>query len=416
MVTAATLYRESPFDVVRLNFEAACQRVLDAEMRSLLSLRQREVRVDLPVRMDHGELRVFKGYRIQHNAVRGPMLGALRFGAAVNGELLLALAETATWKAALAEVPFGGAMGGVVCDPAKLSIGELERLTRSLVASLKPMLGPFRDVLQPDRTSTPEMMAWAQSEYAAGLRTEEAGKFDESKARNTALACFAGKPEAMGGIAGREDAICGSVVALVAREAEILGVPLNQLRVAVQGDNFIASRIAAMTRSAGCELVAESTCGASRHNGVVAATEKSSSPDTSEAVLHSDCDVLIVAGEECAVHAGNVTRVQARVLIEAADLAVTPMAEVVLVQRRIRIVPDLVATAGTVIASYLEWDANLRQASVVASAACEGITGGVLKAYETVAQRALERQQTLRAAAYDVAVQRVAEVERLRLP
>ncbi len=401
MVTAAVGgYNESPFDVARVNFEASAGRVLaEADLRLLLSACSRDLRFELPVRMDSGALRLFHAFRSQHNSGRGPHLGALRFSPGISSGLMFALAQTLTWKAALAEVHFSGSMGGVICDPAELSIAEMERITRAYVARLQPLLGAFQDILQPE--ANPQIAGWIQRAYAAHLNPIPGANRDEREP--VALACVVGKAEASGGIADREQAVARGVQVLVRRIAEERGKTLGELTVALHGSNDAGRALAAAMCELGCRWAEISE----PRQMEVAATE---------AALQAAVDVLILAGSECAVHTGNVTKIVAPVIIEAADLSVTQVADLVLAQRGTVVIPCLVANAGEVIAAHLEWDANLRQVTVSGEDAGREVEARVLKMYDAVRGRAAERSQTLRAAAYDIALEREAAVERLRKP
>lgn len=402
MVTAAVGYHESPLDVARINFEASAARVLaEPDLRLLLSAFSRDVRIELPVRLDNGELRLFRAFRTQHNSGRGPLLGGLRFSPDLSIDLMFALAQTLTWKAALAGVHFGGSMGGVLCHPADLSIAEMERITRAYVAHFQPLLGPFQDVLQLDAVSSPQIAGWIHREYSAHLDPVHAAGRDGSE--RAALACVVGKPEAGGGIADRGPAVARGVLGLVRRIAEEKGKVPGELCVALHGSSGVSRGLAAAVRHLGCKSIEVSDA---QNTDVTAIDE----------VLQAACDVLILAGNECAVHAGNVVRIGAPVVIEATDLSLTPLAEMILACKGAVVIPSLVANAGEVIAAFLEWDANLRQVSIGSEAAGCEIEARVLQTYDAVCQRATERGQSLPAAAYDIALERVAAVERLRTP
>jgi glutamate dehydrogenase (NAD(P)+) len=405
MATAAAArvgYHESPLDIARINFEASAGRVLaDPDLRLLLSACSRDLHFEFPVRLDNGELRLFQAFRTHHNVGRGPHLGSLRFSPTISSGLLFALAQTLTWKAALVGVHFGGAMGGVLCNPAELSTAEMERITRAYVARLLPLLGPFQDVLQPEPASSPQIASWIHSEYAARLNPIPGAGRDAGEP--AVLACVVGKPEAGGGIANREQAIARGILALLGRIADEKGKALGELCVALHGCTGASRDLALAVRRMGCKWIEVPDAA---QTGVAG----------QKAVLQSACDVLILADDECAVYAGDAARIVAPVIIEAADLSITPLADMVLAQKGTLVIPSLVANAGVVIAAHLEWDANLRQVSIGTEAVGSEIEERVLKAYDAVRQRAMDRRQTLRAAAYDAALDRVATVERLRLP
>jgi glutamate dehydrogenase (NAD(P)+) len=398
MVTAAAGagvgYRESPLDVARLNFETSAGRVLaDPDLRLLLSACSRELRFEFPVRLDNGELRLFQAFRTHHNSARGPHLGELRFSPSLSSGLVFALAQTMTWKAALVGVPFGGSMGGVLCNPAELSTAEMEWITRAYVARLLPLLGPFQDVLQPEPASSPQIASWIHSEYAARLKPLPGAGRDAFEP--AVLACVVGKPEAGGGIANREQAATRGILALLRRIAEEKGKVPGELCVVLYGCTGASRNLELAVRRMGCKWIEV--------------------PDAAQ-TLQSACDVLILADDECAVYAGDAAKIVAPVIVEAADLSITPLADMVLAQKGTLVIPSLVANAGLVVAAHLEWDANLRQASIGTEAVGSEIEARVLRAYDEVRQRAGDRRQTLRAAAYDTALERVATVERLRVP
>jgi glutamate dehydrogenase (NAD(P)+) len=401
MVTAAVGYNESPSDVARINFEASAGRVLaEPDLRLLLSACSRDLRFELPVRLDSGKLRLFHAFRTHHSSGRGPHLGALRFSPAISSGLMFALAQTLTWKAVLAGVHFGGSMGGVLCNPAELSLAEMERITRAYVAYLQPLLGPFQDILQLEPAAGPQIAGWIHHEYATHLNPIPGAV--RAGSEPVALACVVGKAEAGGGIADREQAVARGVLGLVRRIAKERGKAPGELSVALQGSTAASRALAAAVCQLGCKWIE--------------ADVRQIEVASPEAALQSAADVLILAGSECAVHAGNAANIVAPVIIEAADLSVTPAADKILARREAVVVPSLVANAGVVIAAQLEWDANLRQVSVSSEAAGREIEAQVLKAYDAVRRRATERSQTLRAAAYDIALERAAALERLRQP
>jgi glutamate dehydrogenase (NAD(P)+) len=290
-------------------------------------------------------------------------------------------------------------MGGVLCNPAKLSTAEMERITRAYVARLLPLVGPFQDVLQPEPALSPQIASWIHSEYAARLNPIPGAGRDAGEP--AVLACVVGKPEAGGGIANREQAVACGILALLRRIAEEKGKAPGELCVALHGGTGSSRDLALAVRRMGCKWI------------------EVPAPDTGvagqEAVLQSACDVLILGNDEFAAYAGDAARIVAPVIIEAADLSITPLADMVLAQKGTLVIPSLVANAGVVIAAHLEWDANLRQVSIGTEAVGSEIEARVLKAYDEVRKRASDQRQTLRAAAYDTALERVATVERLRV-
>jgi glutamate dehydrogenase (NAD(P)+) len=230
---------ESALDITRKNFNKAADHLgLEKEMRVLLSTPFREVRVEVPIRMDDGKLRVFVGYRVQHSGVRGPAKGGIRYHPAVDLDEVRALAAAMTWKTAVVNIPFGGAKGGIQCDPATMSANELERLTRRYISRIHLVLGPYRDVPAPDVNTNAQTMAWIFDQYSAS--------------NGYTPACVTGKPLEMGGSQGREQAT-GRGVSLMLREAaKDLGLKVTDLRVAVQGFGNVGSNAAALVAELGC--------------------------------------------------------------------------------------------------------------------------------------------------------------------
>jgi glutamate dehydrogenase (NAD(P)+) len=408
--------KESAIQITRLNFQKAAEHLgLDADMQTLLSTPFREIRVEVPIRMDDGTLKVFIGYRVQHNGVRGPNKGGIRFHPQVDLDEVRALAAAMTWKTAVVNVPFGGAKGGITCDPAKMSQGELERLTRRYISRLAVVLGPYRDVPAPDVNTNAQTMAWIFDQY--------------SSAHGYTPACVTGKPVEMGGSAGREQAT-GRGIAIVLREAaRELGLRLNGLRVAVQGFGNVGSNAAQLMAQLGCKIVAVSDVkgGIFAQSGidigklaahVRAAGSVTGYPGaqsiTNDQLLECDCEVLVPAALECVLHSGNAGRVKAKLIVEGANLPTTTVADAIFEKRGITCVPDILANAGGVTVSYFEWAQNLQQVSWEEEHVNAELDKTMTKAFKAVWQRAQKDNISLRTAAYCVAVERVARAEKLR--
>jgi glutamate dehydrogenase (NAD(P)+) len=416
MATAIPAVRESAIEITRRNFQLAAQRLgLDADMQTLLSTPFREVRVEVPVRMDDGKLKVFVGYRVQHNSSRGPAKGGIRYHPMVDVDEVRALAEAMTWKTAVANVPFGGAKGGIAVDPTQMSLGELERLTRRYTSRIHLLLGPYRDVPAPDVNTNAQVMTWIFDSYSA--------------AHGYTPACVTGKPVEMGGSQGREQAT-GRGVALMVREvARDQSLELGKLRMAVQGFGNVGSNAALLVAELGCKVVAVSDVFGAIHNPTgldvarlrehVKATGKvagfpGSEKISNEDLLECDCDVLVPAALECVLHGGNAGRVKAKVIVEGANLPTTPSADAVLEQKGVTVVPDILANAGGVTCSYFEWAQNLQQVFWDESHVNAELEKYMTRAYRAVADRARSDKSSLRVAAYCVAVERVARAEKLR--
>ena len=407
---------ENPRDITAYNFRQAAERLgLDAEMRTLLLTPFREVRVEVPVRLDDGSLKVFEGYRIQHSGVRGPAKGGIRYHPAVTLDEVRALAEAMTWKTALVNIPFGGAKGGVVCDPHTMSQRELERLTRRFTSRIQVVLGPFRDIPAPDMNTNAQVMTWIFDEYSAH--------------HGYTPACVTGKPVELGGSLGRESATGYGAVFLLRELLRELHRPLAGATVALQGFGNVGSFAARALAREGARLIAISDVrgGIFAANGInledlfahrqatgkiqgMAGTEPISNAD----LLELECDVLIPAALECVIHRGNAGRIGAKVIAEAANLPTTPDADQILQRRGVVVLPDVLTNAGGVTVSYFEWTQNLQQhfwEEDMVNQEMEKILG---KAFRNVVQTAQSEKISLRGAAYQIAVERVARAEKLR--
>jgi len=408
--------RESAIEITRGNFRIAAQRLgLDQDMQTLLGTPFRELRVDVPIRMDDGHLQVFIGYRVQHNGVRGPAKGGIRYHPNVDIDEVRALAEAMTWKTAVVNIPFGGAKGGVTCDPSKMSMRELEKLTRKFTSRIHLILGPYRDVPAPDVNTNAQVMTWLFDEY--------------SSAHGYTPACCTGKPIDLGGSLGREQATGRGVSFMVREAAKDLGLDLGKLRVCVQGFGNVGSNAALLIEQLGCKVVGVSDVKGGIYSArglsvgdVIAHLKKTGSvvgfpgadPLTNEELLESDCDVLVPAALECVLHGGNAGRVKAKLIVEGANLPTTPSADEVFSKRGVVVVPDILANAGGVTCSYFEWAQNLQQVFWEEDHVNRELEKIMVKAYRTVADRAKAEQTQLRTAAYCVAVERVARAEKLR--
>jgi len=407
---------ESALDITRNNFNKAADHLgLEKEMRVLLSTPFRELRVEVPIRMDDGKLRVFVGYRVQHSGVRGPAKGGIRYHPAVDLDEVRALAAAMTWKTAVVNIPFGGAKGGIQCDPAAMSASELERLTRRYISRIHLVLGPYRDVPAPDMNTNAQTMAWIFDQYSAS--------------NGYTPACVTGKPLEMGGSQGREQAT-GRGVSLVLREAaKDLGLKLPTLKVAVQGFGNVGSNAAALIAELGCKIVAvgDASGAVYRKEGFKIAELKQyvkkkgsvsgfpgADPISNEELLELQCDVLIPAALECVINSRNAERIKAKLIVEGANLPTTTAADEILERRGVLVVPDILANAGGVTCSYFEWAQNLQQVFWDEEHVNEELEKIMVRAYRAVADRAKKEKLSLRTAAYAVAIERVARAEKLR--
>ena len=403
-------------ETVTAAYEAAAEAIsLEDEQRLLLASSHREISAQVPVRMDDGRLRVFTAYRVQHNGARGPYKGGLRYHPDVDLDGVRALAAAMTWKTALTDLPFGGAKGGIDVEPRTLSPGERQRATRVLMDRLAKVLGPMRDIMAPDMGSGPSEMAWLMDEYG--------------RLHGHTPAIVTGKPVELGGTAGRVEAT-GEGAALIARAvAHHIELPLEGARVAVQGFGNVGSHVTAALARMGCVVVAVSDVAGAVHNprgldvdelvrrarsGVVGHEGMDVERITNEELLSLDCDVLVPAAVGGVLHAGNADAVRARLVVEAANSPLTPAADAILAERGAVVVPDVLANAGGVVVSYLEWVQNLQNVRWERAQVDEVLARRMLDAYGAVQGRATADGCSLRDAAYRVAVSRVAAAEALR--
>jgi len=407
---------ENPRDITSHNFRLAAERLgLDSEMRTLLSTPFRELRVEVPVRLDDGSLKVFLGYRIQHNGVRGPAKGGIRYHPAVTVDEVRALAEAMTWKTALVNIPFGGSKGGIACDPRTMSQRELERLTRKFTSRIQVILGPYRDIPAPDMNTNAQVMTWIFDEYSAH--------------HGYTPACVTGKPVELGGSVGREQATGYGAVLLIRELLRELGRPLAGATVALQGFGNVGSHAARALAREGAKIIAIGDFYGAifSSKGIAldalfahqAATGRiqgmpGTEPLSNGDLLELECDILIPAALECVIHRGNAERIRAKLIAEAANLPTTPDADEILERRGVVVLPDVLTNAGGVTVSYFEWVQNLQQLFWEESRVFAEMEKILVKAFRSVVERARSEKISFRTAAYTIAVERVARAEKLR--
>ena len=376
-----------------------------------LRVPRRELAVNFPVKMDDGSVRIFAGYRVHHSTARGPTKGGIRYHPALTLDEVRALAMWMTWKCAVVSLPYGGAKGGVVCDPKALSARELETLTRRYATEIAILMSPEGDIPAPDVNTTPQIMAWIMDTY--------------SMQRGYPVpAVVTGKPVAVGGSLGRLEAT-GRGVAVMTREALAeLGRPLAGVRVAVQGFGNVGSVSALLLHRAGARIVAasdsrggtrnphgldpEALLRHKRESGELA-DFPGGEPIDNAALLGTDCDVLIPAALEQQITGANAEQVRARLLVEGANGPTTPDADVILDARGVLVVPDILANAGGVIVSYFEWVQDLQAFFWTEAEINERLERLLVQAYREVAATAGEHRLNRRTAALVRAIQRVAE-------
>jgi glutamate dehydrogenase (NAD(P)+) len=408
----------NPREIVDYNFDLAASSLgLSESQRRLLKEPFRVVTVKIPVRMDDGALQIFQGYRVQHNGARGPFKGGIRYSPNVDEAEVRALAEVMTWKTALADIPFGGAKGGVNCDPLRLSKGELERVTRKFVAQIRHVLGPMRDIPAPDMGTNPQVMAWILDEF--------------SSRQGYSPACVTGKPVELGGSVGRNRATGRGVVTVLGEHLRENNRSLDGLRVVIQGFGNVGANVALLLADQRAEILAVGDIFGAiagpdgrglpvqelvehvKQRGWVVGFAKAVPIDAEELLL-LDCDVLIPAAAECVLHEGNADKVRARIIVEAANLPTTPEADEVLGRNGVSIIPDILANSGGVIVSYFEWVQNLQQKPWDEFTVRKELQRRILETYRDVSHLAVHDGKSLRQVAYALAMERVLRAEEKR--
>jgi glutamate dehydrogenase (NAD(P)+) len=407
----------SSFDTVSHYFETAADRLgVPDDLRTVIATAYREVQVQIPVRLRNAGIHVFSGYRVQHNGARGPFKGGVRYHERVNLDEVRALAALMTWKTAILDVPFGGAKGGVNCPARALDHDELQLITRSFVDRIAGILGPTRDIPAPDAGTNAQVMAWIMDEYA--------------KLHGDAPAVVTGKPISLGGSPGREAATGRGLVYAYREAARSLGLHPDSTRVVIQGFGNVGSWTGRIITQLGCKLVgASNTSGAIysaagidpealvRHlaQGGRLVEYPHAEPIPAEELLSLDCEVLIPAALGGTIHAENAESIRARMVLEGANNPTTPVADAILNDRGIFVVPDVLANAGGVVVSYFEWVQNLQHLRWEEHEVNNKLGAKMRGAYREVEERAnRDGGVPLRVAAYELAIERVLEATRLR--
>jgi glutamate dehydrogenase (NAD(P)+) len=411
------LDEENPFEAMMSRFDRAAE-LLDLEpgIYKILRNPEKQLIVSVPVTMDNGDVEVFTGYRVLYNTSRGPAKGGIRFDKMVTLEEVKALAAWMTWKCAVVNLPFGGAKGGVICDPLSMSVGELERVTRRYTKGIISLLGPDTDVPAPDVNTNERVMAWVMDTYSMHVgRTENA--------------VVTGKPVEMGGSLGRREAT-GRGVMLVTREALAhLGLKMAGATVAVQGFGNVGSITAKLLEREGCRIVAIGDRAGAFHNAkgidvdaaiAYVAKHRSLEGFTGGDVIDPDdlltleVDVLVPAALENVITTKNAPKIRAKMICEGANGPTTAAADSILDEKGIFVVPDILANAGGVTVSYFEWVQD-RMGYFWSEADVNERLGGIMtRSFQDVLSLAKQHKVNMRTAAYMLSISRVATVHRLR--
>jgi glutamate dehydrogenase (NAD(P)+) len=407
----------SNLDIVRFYFDRAVERLqMPDDLRTVFWTPYREVTVQIPVKLSDGKIHVFSGYRIQHNGARGPYKGGIRFHPEVDIDEVRALASLMTWKTAIANLPFGGAKGGVNCPAEDLDPAELQSLARSFLDKIEKVLGPTRDIPAPDVNTNAQTMAWMMDEYG--------------KLHGHTPAICTGKPVALGGSYGREQATGRGCVYMFREAAPQIGLAPGETTFTVQGYGNVGSWAARIMQQLGATMVgASDASGAIRNEQGIDAEDLSRhvysdggeltefpaaeviSPDD---LLAIDCDVLIPAALGGMIHEGNADRISCKMIVEGANSPTTPAADQILHEKGVQVIPDVMANAGGVVGSYFEWVQNLQHFQWGEREVNDKLGGIMRKAYREVSARAREEQISLRESAYLVGIERVVEASQTR--
>ena len=407
----------NPYHMAVQQFESAAEQLkLSEDMREILRQPKRELTVNFPVRLDNGRIKTFTGYRVQHNVNRGPAKGGIRYSPDVTLDEVKALSMWMTWKCAVVGIPFGGAKGGVICDPKSMSSAELERLTRRYATEISIIIGPHSDIPAPDVNTNSQVMAWIMDTYSM-------------HEGYSVSAVVTGKPLSIGGSEGRNDATATGVLFVTRQAAKHIGMPLKGARVSIQGYGNAGSIAARLFHEEGCKIVAVSDTrgGIYNESGLDPAAvlrfkqERGSVVGFPGAqivsvqdVLEVPCDILIPAATEGVITRENADRVQARIVAEAANGPTTPEADAILFKKGTLVIPDILANAGGVTVSYFEWVQDLQSFFWGVDEITQKLEVIMNRAYTAVAEKAALYSCDLRLAANMLAISRVAEATQIR--
>ena len=419
MAPASTTNEFNVYESAEARFEEAAKRLgLEDGLYRYMKYPNKEITVYIPVTLDNGKLEVFKGYRVHHSIVRGPCKGGIRFDKNVSLDEVRALAAWMTWKCAVVNIPFGGAKGGVICDPGTLSRNELERITRRYTAELSEWIGPERDVPAPDVGTNEQTMAWVMDTYSMHVR-------------HTTTAVVTGKPIALGGSQGRKEATGRGCMIVCDRAIDRLGMKRNETRVIVQGFGNVGSMAAMLMSQAGYKIVGAADIHGALYNekgfNVTKMIEwvyvqKKPLPEFPEGgtkmsaheVLFQPCDILLPAAVENQITTENAHRVQAKILCEGANGPTTSAADAIIDSKGIFVIPDILANAGGVSVSYFEWVQDRQGFFWRESEVNERLRDIMEHSFDEVVRYAETHSVNNRIAAYMLAIDRVAIALKLR--
>jgi glutamate dehydrogenase (NAD(P)+) len=402
----------NPYRIAQIQFDLAAEYLkLDPGVRQILRSPKRVLEVSVPTKMDNGQIKVFTGYRVQHNVARGPAKGGIRYHPNVTADEVKALATWMTWKTATVNIPFGGGKGGIICDPKRMSKSELERMTRRYASEILPLIGPEQDIPAPDVYTDSQTMAWIMDTYSM------------TKGYST-LGVVTGKPVSIGGSEGRREATARGVLTVVEEACKIKKMSLRGISVAIQGFGNAGSLIARLFAEKKARIVAisDSRGGVTNPRGIdplkaMRYKERAGTvvgmPGTSrisnDDLLTMKCDILVPAALENVITLNNVEQLKAKIVAEAANGPTTPHADEVLARRGITLLPDILTNAGGVTVSYFEWVQDLQSffwSEPEVNAKLESV---MRRAFAEVHEMARKHRTHMRTGAYVLAVGRVSD-------
>jgi glutamate dehydrogenase (NAD(P)+) len=416
--TSVMLEQEkNPWEQQAARFNQAAEKLkLDEGLWRVLQQPNREIIVHIPVAMDTGRIEVFTGYRVQHSIARGPAKGGVRYAPDVTLDEVRALASWMTWKCAVVNIPFGGAKGGIICDPKNMSRGELERLTRRYTAELIEFIGPEKDVPAPDVNTNEQVMAWMMDTYSMHMR-------------QTVTAVVTGKPLNMGGSRGRREATGRGVMIICDESIKHLRMEREKTRVVIQGFGNVGSNAAILMHEEGYKIVGIGEWDGGLYNpkgiDIHALWEyrqkegtihgfKGAERAKTEDLLVTDCEILIPAATENVITSANAAQVKAKILVEGANGPTTAAADDILADKHVFVMPDILANAGGVTASYFEWVQDRQGYFWKESVVNEQLKDIMVSSFEDVVRYADTHHVNNRIAAYMLAIDRVAFTIRQR--
>ena len=408
---------KNPFEAMSERFDRAAKLLgLDPDLYAVMRVPSRELKVYIPVRMDSGHIEVFEGYRVQHNFARGPAKGGIRYAPDVTLDEVKALSAWMTWKCAVVNVPFGGAKGGVICDPRQMSLGELERLTRRYTSELIDFIGPDKDVPAPDMNTNEQTMAWIMDTYSM-------------HARHTVTAVVTGKPVALGGSLGRREATGRGVLFVVNEAIKRFKLTPEKTSVVVQGSGNVGGIGAELMHEKGYKVIAISDVGGGIYNkkgidipAALAYLQKNRSFEGySEAdhvlnheLLEIECDVLTPCATENQITSENAARINCKILAEGANGPTTPKADKILHDNGVFVIPDILANAGGVTVSYFEWVQDRMGYFWREDEVNQRLEDKMVASFDELCHYANKHDVDTRTAAYMLAIDRVAYDTRMR--